>query len=73
MGARARTRSWGWAALLPGLGLLASCTHRAGYPNATFTRSGPRLRFDGTATATAVAAREQQASRMTDSLFYRIA
>ncbi len=55
------------------LGLLASCTRRAGYPNATFTLSEPRLRFDGSATATTVAAHEQQARRMTDSLFYRLA
>jgi ATP-dependent Clp protease protease subunit len=53
------------------LGVLASCPRRAAYPNALFTLSEPRLRFSGTATA--VAAREQQARRMVDSLFYRIA
>jgi len=53
------------------LGVLASCPRRAGYPNASFTLSEPRLRFSGTASA--VAAREQQARRMVDSLFYRIA
>jgi ATP-dependent Clp protease, protease subunit len=53
------------------LGVLASCPRRAAYPNATFTLSEPRLQFGGTATA--VAAREQQARRMVDSLFYRIA
>lgn len=54
------------------LGLLASCSYRAAYPNATFTLSEPRLRFDG-GTLSSLAAREQQARRMTDSLFYRIA
>jgi ATP-dependent Clp protease protease subunit len=53
------------------LGVLASCPRRAAYPNASFTLSEPRLQFGGTVTA--VAAREQQARRMTDSLFYRIA
>ena len=55
----------------PALGVLASCPRRLAYPNASFTLSEPRLRFDGTVTA--VSAREQQAQRMTDSLFYRIA
>lgn len=53
------------------LGVLASCPRRSAYPNASFTLSEPKLRFSGTATA--VAAREQQARRMVDSLFYRIA
>lgn len=53
------------------LGVLASCPRRAAYPNATFTLSEPRLQFGGTYTA--VAAREQQARRMVDSLFYRLA
>ena len=53
------------------LGVLASCPHRAAYPHATFTLSEPRLQFGGTFTA--VAAREQQARRMVDSLFYRLA
>ena len=53
------------------LGVLASCPRRLAYPNASFTLSEPRLRFDGTVTA--VSAREQQAQRMTDSLFYRLA
>jgi ATP-dependent Clp protease protease subunit len=55
----------------PALGILASCPRRLAYPNASFTLSEPRLRFGGTVTA--VTAREQQAKRMTDSLFYRIA
>jgi ATP-dependent Clp protease protease subunit len=53
------------------LGVLASCPHRAAYPNASFTLMEPRLQFGGTVTA--VTAREQQARRMVDSLFYRIA
>jgi ATP-dependent Clp protease protease subunit len=55
----------------PALGILASCPRRLAYPNASFTLSEPRLRFGGTVTA--VTAHEQQAERMTDSLFYRIA
>jgi ATP-dependent Clp protease protease subunit len=55
----------------PALGVLASCPRRLAYPNASFTLSEPRLRFAGTATA--VSAHEQQARRMVDSLFYRLA
>jgi ATP-dependent Clp protease protease subunit len=55
----------------PALGVLASCPRRLAYPNASFTLSEPRLRFAGTATA--VSAHEQQAERMVDSLFYRLA
>ena len=55
----------------PALGVLASCPRRLAYPNASFTLSEPRLRFSGTATV--VSAREQQVSRMADSLYYRIA
>ena len=55
----------------PALGVLASCPRRLGYPNASFTLTEPRLGFGGPASA--VAAHEQQARRMTDSLFYRIA
>jgi ATP-dependent Clp protease protease subunit len=55
----------------PALGVLASCPRRLAYPNASFTLSEPRLRFGGTVTA--VIAHEQQAERMTDSLFYRLA
>src|SRR6516225_12462445 len=53
------------------LGILASSPYRAAYPNASFTLSEPKLQFGGTVTA--VTAREQQARRMVDSLFYRIA
>jgi ATP-dependent Clp protease, protease subunit len=56
----------------PALGLLASCPRRLAYPNASFTLSEPRVRFAG-GTATAVSSYEQQASRMIDSLFCRIA
>src|SRR5487761_162655 len=55
----------------PALGVLASCPRRLAYPNASFTLSEPRLRFTGTASA--VSAHEQQARRMVDSLFYRLA
>jgi ATP-dependent Clp protease protease subunit len=55
----------------PALGVLASCPRRLAYPNASFTLSEPRLRFVGTATA--VSAHEEQAQRMVDSLFYRLA
>jgi ATP-dependent Clp protease protease subunit len=53
------------------LGLLASCPRRLAYPNASFTLSEPRLRFGGTVSA--VSGYEQQARRMTDTLFFRIA
>jgi len=54
------------------LGLLASCPRRLAYPNASFRLSEPRVRF-ASGTVTAVSSYEQQASRMIDSLFYRIA
>lgn len=53
------------------LGVLASCPRRSAYPNAAFTLTEPRARFGGTVTA--VAEREQQVRRMTDSLYYRLA
>lgn len=52
------------------LGVLASCPRRVAYPNASFTLSEPRVQFGGTYSA--VAAKEQQARRMVDSLFYRL-
>jgi len=55
----------------PALGVLASCPRRLAYHHALLTLSEPRLRFAGTATA--VSAHEQQARRMVDSLFYRLA
>jgi len=55
----------------PALGVLAACPRRIAYPNASFTLSEPKLRFGGTVTA--VTEHEQQARRMVDSLFYRIA
>jgi ATP-dependent Clp protease protease subunit len=55
----------------PALGVLASCPRRLAYPNALFTLSEPKLRFAGTATAVSV--HEQQAERMVDSLYYRLA
>jgi ATP-dependent Clp protease, protease subunit len=55
----------------PALGVLASCSHRTGYPNAIFTLAEPRLEFGGTVTA--VTARQQQMTRMLDTLYYRMA
>ena len=53
------------------LGVLASCPRRSAYANAAFTLTEPRERFGGPVTA--VAEREQQIRRMTDSLFHRLA
>jgi ATP-dependent Clp protease, protease subunit len=55
----------------PALGVLASCPHRSGYPNAVFVLAEPRLQFGGTATA--LTAREQQMTRMLDTLYFRLA
>jgi ATP-dependent Clp protease, protease subunit len=55
----------------PVLGVLASCARRTGYPNAVFTLAEPRLEFGGTVTA--VTARQQQMTRMLDTLYYRLA
>jgi len=55
----------------PALGVLASCSRRSGYPNAMFTFAEPRLALGGTVTA--VTAREQQMTRMLDTLYFRLA
>ena len=55
----------------PALGVLVSCPRRTGYPNATFTLAEPRLEFGGTVTA--VTARQQQVTRMLDTLYYKLA
>jgi ATP-dependent Clp protease, protease subunit len=55
----------------PALGVVASCTRRTGRPNASFVLTEPRLEFGGTVTA--VTAREQQVTRMLDTLYYRLA
>lgn len=55
----------------PALGLLVSCPERSGYPNASFVLAEPKLHFDGTVTA--VTAREQQMTRMLDTLYFRLA
>ncbi len=55
----------------PALGVLASCPRRSGYPNASFTLTEPRLEFRGSVTA--LTAREQQATRMLDTLYFRLA
>ena len=55
----------------PALGVLACCTGRTAYPNASFMLSEPRLEFGGTASA--VSAREQQVCRMLDTLYFKLA
>ena len=55
----------------PGLGLLAACTRRTGYPNAIFTLAEPRVRLVGTATA--ISAREEQLQRMLDTVYFKLA
>ncbi len=55
----------------PALGVLASCPRRSGYPNASFVLAEPKLHFGGTVTA--LAAREQQMTRMLDTLYFRLA
>jgi ATP-dependent Clp protease, protease subunit len=55
----------------PALGVLASCTRRTGRPNASFVLTEPRLEFGGTVTA--LTAREQQVTRMLDTLYFRLA
>ena len=55
----------------PALGVLASCPRRFGYPNASFVLAEPRLHFGGTVSA--VTAREQQMTRMLDTLYFRLA
>jgi ATP-dependent Clp protease, protease subunit len=55
----------------PALGVLASCPRRTGYPHASFVLAEPRLEFGGTVTA--LTAREQQVTRMLDTLYFRLA
>jgi ATP-dependent Clp protease, protease subunit len=55
----------------PGLGVLASCPRRSGYPNASFVLAEPKLRFGGTVTS--ITAREQHVIRMLDTLYFRLA
>jgi ATP-dependent Clp protease protease subunit len=55
----------------PALGVLACCPRRSGRPNASFVLTEPRLEFGGTVTA--ITAREQQVTRMLDSLYYKLA
>jgi ATP-dependent Clp protease, protease subunit len=55
----------------PALGVLVSCAQRTGYPNASFTLAEPRLEFGGTVIA--VTARQQQVTRMLDTLYFRLA
>jgi len=55
----------------PALGVLACCPRRSGYPNATFTLTEPKLTLCGNVTT--VLAREQQMTRMLDTLYFRLA
>ena len=55
----------------PALGVLASCPRRSGYPNASFVLTEPKLHFGGTVTA--LTAREQQMTRMLDTLYFKLA
>jgi ATP-dependent Clp protease, protease subunit len=55
----------------PALGVLVSCARRTGCPNATFTLAEPRLEYGGTVTA--VTARQEQVTRMLDTLYYKMA
>ena len=55
----------------PALGVLASCPHRSGYPNAAFVLTEDRLHFGGTVTS--ITAREQQMTHMLDTLYFRLA
>jgi ATP-dependent Clp protease, protease subunit len=55
----------------PALGVLACCPRRSGYPNASFTLTEPKLQFGGTVTV--ISAREQQVTRMLDTLYFKLA
>ena len=55
----------------PGLGVLASATHRQAYPNAFFAMSEPKVSFDGPVTAVAV--HEEQVRAMLAELYKRLA
>ncbi len=55
----------------PGLGLLAACARRTGYPNAIFTLAEPRVRLAGTANV--ISAREQHVQRMLDTVYFKLA
>ena len=52
-------------------GLLAACQRRLAYPSAVVALSEPRMELGGTVRA--VTERQQQAERMLDSLYYRLA
>ena len=55
----------------PGLGVLASASHRRAYPNAFFAMSEPKVSFDGPVTAVAV--HEEQVRAMLAELYARLA
>ncbi|HUN36703.1 MAG TPA: ATP-dependent Clp protease proteolytic subunit, partial [Trebonia sp.] len=53
------------------VGLLVACQRRLAYPSAVVALTEPRMELGGTVTA--VTERQQQAERMLDSLYYRLA
>ena len=55
----------------PGLGVLAACGQRRGYPSAVLGLTEPKLNLDGTATQ--VRAQEEQVESMVDTLYIRLA
>jgi len=55
----------------PGLGVLASASHRRAYPNAFFAMSEPKVSFDGSVTDVAV--HEEQVQAMLAELYARLA
>jgi ATP-dependent Clp protease, protease subunit len=55
----------------PGLGVLASASHRRAYPNAFFAMSEPKVSFDGSVTDVAV--HEEQVQAMLAELYGRLA
>jgi ATP-dependent Clp protease, protease subunit len=55
----------------PGVGVLASASHRRAYPNAFFAMSEPKVSFDGPVTAVAV--HEEQVRAMLAELYDRLA
>ena len=54
----------------PGLGVLASASHRRAYPNAFFAMSEPKISFDGSVTDVAV--HEEQVRAMLAELYARL-
>lgn len=68
---RKETSRSGWICRTSGPNSPPPCPRRLAYPNASFALAEPKLEFRGTVTP--VTERQQQAERMLDSLYYRIA